>query len=315
MTSTQQQRSASPADYQTTTRVKASPDALFDALTTLTGLAAWWNPATGSGKTGGELRFIMNAPEPLVIHVDEATRPTIVRWHVTDCPFLPDWIGTRPTFTITPVDSETSELHFHHKGLSEELECIDVCTRSWNHYMRSLRDYLEAGHGTPYGSPADRARREAEAQLIKMAIHRETLIAAAPQQVFELLTSGRLFGAATGQPAEITDREGDAFSLFGGRVEGRQIELVPGQRVVQAWRFGRAHPSAWQPGVYSTVRFTLDTADGGTRLVIDHTGIPPEWVEHITEGYPAFYGDPIAKFFRLRSETLAQTNRRPNPFG
>ncbi len=57
-----EQSSPTPADYQTTIRVKASPDALFDALTTVTGLAAWWNPATGSGESGGELRFIMNAP-------------------------------------------------------------------------------------------------------------------------------------------------------------------------------------------------------------------------------------------------------------
>jgi uncharacterized protein YndB with AHSA1/START domain len=292
--------SATPADYQTTIHVKASPDAVFDALTSLTGLAAWWNPATGSGKTGGELRFIMNAPEPLVIHVDEASRPLSVRWTVTDCPFLPDWIGTRPTFTITPVDGETSELHFHHQGLSEELECIDMCTRSWNFYMTSLRDYLELGRGNPYGSPADRDRRDAEGRRMEPArtfIHQEAVIAAPPQRVFELLTSGSLFGAATGMPAEITDREGEAFSVFGGRVEGRQIEVVPGHRLVQAWRFGTAHPSPWEPGVYSTVRFALEPAGDGTRLVIDHAGIPAEWIEHISRGYPAFYHEPIAKFF------------------
>lgn len=161
MTNTEQ-RSTIPVDYQTTIRMKATPNAVFDALTTPGGLAAWWNPATGSGSTGGELRFKMNAPEPLVIHVDEATPPTSVRWTVTDCPFLPDWIGTRPTFTITPVDGDTSELHFHHQGLSEDLECIDICTRSWNHYMSSLRDYLEMGRGSPFGSAGDRARRIAE---------------------------------------------------------------------------------------------------------------------------------------------------------
>ncbi len=192
MTSTEQ-TSTNPADYQTTIRVKASPDAVFEALTTVTGLAAWWNPAVGSGATGGELRFVMNAPEPLVIHVDEATRPTSVRWTVTDCPFLPDWIGTRPTFTINAVDGDTSELHFRHHGLSEELECIDMCTRSWNHYMTSLHDYLEVGRGSPFGSPADRARREAQAQgrergsetrdREETSIHREALIAAPPQQV------------------------------------------------------------------------------------------------------------------------------------
>jgi uncharacterized protein YndB with AHSA1/START domain len=161
---TNTERPSATTDYQTRIRVKGSPDAVFDALTTPTGLAAWWNPASGSGDAGGELRFIMNAPEPLVMHVDEATRPTSVQWTVTACPFLPDWEGTRPTFTITRVDGDTSELHFRHHGLSEELECIDMCTRSWDHYMTSLRGYVETGRGSPIGSPADRARREAQAQ-------------------------------------------------------------------------------------------------------------------------------------------------------
>jgi activator of HSP90 ATPase len=130
-----------------------------------------------------------------------------------------------------------------------------------------------------------------------MSIHQEALIAAPPQQVFELLTTGTLFTAATGQPAEITDREGDSFSLFDSRIEGRQIELVRSKRVVQAWRFGTKHPSPWEPGVYSTVRFTLEPTSNGTKLVIDHTGIPADWIEHISGGYPTFYQDPIMKFF------------------
>jgi uncharacterized protein YndB with AHSA1/START domain len=147
-----------------------------------------------------------------------------------------------------------------------------------------------------------------------MSIHQEVVIAAPPQQVSQLLTNGSLFGAATGQPATITDREGESFSLFGGRVEGRQIELVPGQRVVQAWRFGTAHDSPWEPGIYSTLRFTLHPVGDGTRLVIDHTGIPSEWIEHLSQGYPTFYLDPIAKFSGCRprrpSRTL-DTHRRP----
>jgi activator of HSP90 ATPase len=138
-----------------------------------------------------------------------------------------------------------------------------------------------------------------------MSVHQETGIAAPPQQVFELLMSGSLFSAATGMPAEITDREGDSFSLFGGRVEGSQIELVPGKRVVQAWRFGTAHPSPWEPGVYSILRFTLEPVGDRTRLVIDHTGIPAEWEEHISSGYPTFYQEPITRFFYVgRSECL-----------
>lgn len=150
-------------DYETTIRVRATPDAVFDAVTTPVGLAAWWNPATGSGVTGGELFFKMGAPDPLVMHVDEATRPSVVRWTVTSCPFLSDWEGTRPTFTITKIDDETTELHFRQYGLHDQLECIDMCSRSWDHYVQtSLRDYLERGSGSPIGSAGDNARRKAE---------------------------------------------------------------------------------------------------------------------------------------------------------
>lgn len=140
--------------------MKASPGTLFDAITTASGLTAWWTRATGSGDAGGELKFFMNSPEPLVIHVDQATRPTWVQWTVTDCPFLPDWVGTRPTFTVTPVDGDASELHFRHYGLNAELDCIEMCTNSWNHFIaKSLRDYVEVGSGHPFGSDADKAWR------------------------------------------------------------------------------------------------------------------------------------------------------------
>lgn len=129
-----------------------------------------------------------------------------------------------------------------------------------------------------------------------MAIHQEGIIDAAPDQVYAVLTDGEKFGAATGMAAHIGLNEGDGFSLFGGRIEGRQIELVPGRRVVQAWRFGVEHPDEWTAGVYSIVRFTLVPEGDATRLVIDHDGIPPEWEDHISRGYPSFYHEPLAKY-------------------
>ncbi len=153
----------SAADYQKTIRVNATPEALFDAITTTAGLASWWVPrVSGTGLAGGELRFHMSAPDPLVIRVDEAARPTSVQWTVLDCPFLPDWVGTRPTFTISPLDGGASELRFRHRGLTSDLPCIDVCRPSWDHFTgRSLRDLAESGQGHPQGSPADLTWREA----------------------------------------------------------------------------------------------------------------------------------------------------------
>jgi activator of HSP90 ATPase len=73
--------------------------------------------------------------------------------------------------------------------------------------------------------------------------------------------------------------------------------LVPGQRVVQAWRFGSTHPDEWEPGVYSIVRFTMHAEGDATRFVIDHDAIPPQWEDHIQSGYSAFYQDPLTRHF------------------
>ena len=134
-----------------------------------------------------------------------------------------------------------------------------------------------------------------------MSIHQEALIDATPLEVYAYLTDGEMFAAATGNAAQLEAREGSAFSLFDARIEGRQIELVPGERVVQAWRFGQAHPDVWDPGVYSIVRFTMTAEGGRTRFVVDHDAIPAEWHEHLESGYPIFYAEPMARYFAQRS--------------
>jgi Activator of Hsp90 ATPase homolog 1-like protein len=63
-------------------------------------------------------------------------------------------------------------------------------------------------------------------------------------------------------PANIDPAAGGAFSMFGRVIMGRNIELIPNQRIVQAWR-----PTRWDPGVYSIVKFELKTA--GKRNDVD----------------------------------------------
>jgi len=104
-----------------------------------------------------------------------------------------------------------------------------------------------------------------------MSIHQQATIPASPAQVYAVLADPEALSALSGMSGEAGRSEGEEFSAFDGNVTGRQIDLVPDQRVVQAWRF----PS-WEPGRYSIVRFTLATVDGGTRLVIDQNGEPDE---------------------------------------
>ena len=151
-------------DYRISVQINAPAGAVFDAVTTTEALNAWWSEVTGSGTTDGELRFPMvEDHRPLLIHVDEATRPTTVRWTVTECTFMEDWVGTRPTFTITPIDDGACELLFEHRGLDDRLECKEMCSRSWDHFVgTSLRELAEGGTGAPNRRTRDLARRAAE---------------------------------------------------------------------------------------------------------------------------------------------------------
>ena len=89
-------------------------------------------------------------------------------------------------------------------------------------------------------------------------------------------------------PADIDPSPGGAFSCFGGRITGRNIELVPNRRIVQAWRAG-----TWPEGVYSIVRFELETHGADTKLTFDQSGFPDGNREHLESGWPKMYWEPL----------------------
>ncbi|HEY2509792.1 MAG TPA: SRPBCC domain-containing protein, partial [Polyangiaceae bacterium] len=92
-----------------------------------------------------------------------------------------------------------------------------------------------------------------------------------------------------GAPATGGSTEGAPFSVFGGHITGRHVELVPGKRVVQAWR-----AKTWPEGLYSIARFELEAKGAGTRLVFDHEGFPADMQEHLAKGWHSNYWDKLA---------------------
>lgn len=126
-----------------------------------------------------------------------------------------------------------------------------------------------------------------------MSIHQEVTINAKPDAVYGVLTSSEKFAAMTGgRAADISTDEGGAVSLFGGDIQARNIELVPGKRVVQAWRAGN-----WPEGVYSIVRFELEANGSGTRLSFDQAGHPADAQEMLEGGWHQMYWNPMNAVF------------------
>jgi activator of HSP90 ATPase len=181
--------------------------------------------------------------------------------------------------------------------------------KSVTHSPSKTRRAVIAGASLAVGgialrSTAALAASDEEISHTAEAIHQEVILKASRARVYSALTDAKLFqqlvllsGAVksgmvnAAQTAKISGVPGGAFELFGGHIVGRLIELVPNERVVQAWR-----PTDWASGVYSIAKFELMDTGVGTKLVLDHTGFPKGRGEHLAAGWKANYWEPLAKF-------------------
>src|SRR5260370_28444434 len=136
------------------------------------------------------------------------------------------------------------------------------------------------------------------------SIHQENVFNAGRNRVYEALTDAKQFNEITKivaakepaislekSPTVISPEVGGAFSLFGGIIIGRHVELVPDTRIVQAWRV-----AYWTPGIYSIAKFELVEQGTGTKIVFNDTGFPRGDAEHLASGWKAHYWEPLAKF-------------------
>ncbi|HEY6788114.1 MAG TPA: SRPBCC domain-containing protein [Trebonia sp.] len=159
-----------------------------------------------------------------------------------------------------------------------------------------------------------------------MSIHHQVELPATPADVYDLLADAAALSALSRMSGTAGRAAGEEFSAFNGHVTGRQVELIPGAMLVQAWRF-----PTWEPGKYTIVRFTLEAAEAagvpeslvatpdgsGTRSSLlgaaietslrieqdaepdgaDALGCHPTWRDHLDAGWLMFYLTPLVRHF------------------
>jgi activator of HSP90 ATPase len=136
------------------------------------------------------------------------------------------------------------------------------------------------------------------------AIHQEITFNAPPNRIYKALTSSEQFDAisrlsdaitlltaADAKPTSISLDVGGPFTLFGGYIARRNLELLANQRLVQSWR-----TQSWGAGEYSIVRFALSAKGADTSLVFDHLGFPEDQGKHLARGWYTHYWEPLSKY-------------------
>jgi uncharacterized protein YndB with AHSA1/START domain len=122
--------------------IGAKPEKVFEALTTIQGLADWWTTGTkGEAGKGGTIDFGFNK-----MHVVAADPGKLVHWKCIDGP--PEWIGTEVTFRLEWKLDQTF-VHFKHAGWKDPVEFMHHCSTKWAVFLFSLLELVERGSGRP----------------------------------------------------------------------------------------------------------------------------------------------------------------------
>ncbi|MFI2105648.1 SRPBCC domain-containing protein [Isoptericola sp. NPDC019693] len=128
----------------------ATPQELYDALSTVEGLAGWWTErTTGDAGLGGKLEF--RFPDgAFEMEVEELVLQRRVVWRVVGGP--DEWVGTTIEWDLRQ-DGDWTILLFAHRGWREPVEFMHHCSTKWATFLQSLKALVEGGDAAP--SPRD----------------------------------------------------------------------------------------------------------------------------------------------------------------
>jgi uncharacterized protein YndB with AHSA1/START domain len=122
------------------------------------------------------------------------------------------------------------------------------------------------------------------------------LIKAPIAEVWQSLVNVDYIQGWGGGPAKMDDKVGTEFSLWGGSIWGENLEVVPNQKLVQAW-YSDEEPKWRKP---SKVTFNLHSENGSTRLELLHEAVPDQNADDIDKGWKDYYLGPLKNYLESK---------------
>jgi activator of HSP90 ATPase len=128
--------------------------------------------------------------------------------------------------------------------------------------------------------------------LSTRTIEIEVQIETSPEALWETFMDTARVCAFTGAPAQISREKGGKFSMFGGSVEGEQIDLTNGTKIEQKWRF-----KTWPSGHFSKVIMNFEPRGSSTILRLIQTDVPSNDWDRTYNGWEQFFWQRLKTVF------------------
>jgi activator of HSP90 ATPase len=126
-----------------------------------------------------------------------------------------------------------------------------------------------------------------------MATIKQTAVikGATADDLYETIMDAKKHTSLSGAPTTMSRRVGGRFAV-GHDLEGKNLKLVPGKRIVQSWRANN-----WPKGTYSKATFAFARSAGGAKITFTQTGVPDKFRREISTGWKSYYWGPMRKKF------------------
>ncbi len=116
---------------------------------------------------------------------------------------------------------------------------------------------------------------------------------AKPKVLYDLIMNPKKHSAFTGAEAIISQQLGGKYSAYDGYIEGENLELIPGKKIVQTWR---AMEEDWPEGENSLIEFVFEENEKGTELKFSHRQIPKNVKSDFDKGWKEHYWEPMKAY-------------------
>ncbi|MCK4750263.1 MAG: SRPBCC domain-containing protein [Bacteroidales bacterium] len=120
------------------------------------------------------------------------------------------------------------------------------------------------------------------------------VIAASTGQVYNAWLNSEEHTKMTGGKAEVSDVIGATFRAWDGYIEGTNLELDPGKRILQNWRTTEFEESDED----SLLEILFEPESEHTRVTIRHSNLPGHGMQY-KQGWIDNYFEPMNAYFRV----------------
>jgi activator of HSP90 ATPase len=129
---------------------------------------------------------------------------------------------------------------------------------------------------------------------------------ASTRQVYDMIMDSKKLESLSGLKAKISNKVGGAFMAWDNHITGFNLALVPGKKIVQAWR-----ATGWWPDHFSIAIFDISKTKTGSTLQFTQIGITPNRYSGHYQGWIETYWTPMKEILeegQLSKKTLERVN-------